>query len=168
MADTNTTDPNQTEPQADTGAQGADPTPNQAQQQNGGPDAQKAAEGYRQQRDEARAEVAKLQKQLEELQAKGDPETYKAQLEEAKKKAEQDAKQAEFRRVNSVRLIKEGCVDVDVALTLLDENGDVDALRDSKPWLFGSNNQGSTGFKPSGSAKGEFDAIDKAMGVKPH
>ena len=132
----------------------------------GGPDAQKAADGYRKQRDEARAEIANLQKQLEALQAKGDPDALKAELEEAKTKAEADAKEAEFRRVNSVRLIKNGCVDVDVALTLLDENGDVDALKEAKPWLFGVVKQGSTGLKPAGSPSG-LDAIDKAMGLEP-
>ena len=128
----------------DTQQTNQEPEPANPPENPGGPDAAKAAEGYRKQRDEARREMAKRQK------------------------AESAAKEAEYRRVNSVRLIKEGCVDVEVALTLLDENGDVDTLKKEKPYLFGSASKGSTGLKPNGSAAADkFAAIDKAMGLEP-
>ena len=167
---TPTPDPSQGTPQPATGTPTPQPTNNPAATQTeptGGPDWQKAAEQYRQQRDEERTKAANLQKQLDDLNAKGDIDALKAQLQEQQRQAEEAANKAERDRINIGRLAKEGCIDIDVALSLLDENGDVEALKQSKPYLFGSVSTGSTGFKPSGSASGAFDAIDKAMGLEP-
>jgi len=133
----------------------------------GKPDAAKAAEKYKAQRDEARQQIADLEKHLAEYE--GTDEAIKklqAELAATKEKAEADAKKAaadakkaEADRVNSNRLTKAGCVDVDVALGLLDENGDVDKLMEQKPYLF--TKKGSTGLPPSGQG-GDAASIAKA------
>lgn len=135
----------------------------------GGPDASKAAEKYKQQRDEARAKLDEMQKRIEELTGSADEVAkLQAELKETREKYAEEAKRAEYKRVNSNRLIKEGCVDVDVALGLLDENGDVDKLKEEKPYLFTAP-KGSTGFKPNGAPNPNDDEdalLDKAMGIK--
>lgn len=130
----------------------------------GSPDWERAADKYRAQRDEARKQAEEYQRQLDELNKKGDIDDLKRELEAEREKSSQAAKKAEFDRVNIGRLAKEGCVDIDVALGLLDENGDVEGLKKAKPYLF--QQPGSTGLKPAGSPGKAFDAIDKAMGVK--
>lgn len=134
----------------------------------GGPDASKAAEKYKQQRDEARAKLDEMQKRVEELTGSADEVAkLQAELKETREKYAEEAKRAEYKRVNSNRLIKEGCVDVDVALGLLDENGDVDKLKEEKPYLFTAQS-GSTGLKPAGAANDEDEddaLLDRAMGI---
>lgn len=148
-----------------------DPTPaNEGGEGNpaGGPDASKAAEKYKQQRDEARTQLAEMQKRIEELSGSAEEvEKLKEELKAEREKAEQDAREAERNRVNGNRLVKEGCVDVDVALGLLDENGDVDKLKEEKPYLFTAQS-GSTGLKPAGAANDEDEddaLLDRAMGI---
>lgn len=133
----------------------------------GRPDEEKASEKYRQQRDDARKERDELMAQVEKL--KGESEEVKAlqqRISEMQKQAEEAQRRADFERVNTRRLAEAGCVDIDVALTLLDENGDVESLKDKKPYLF-AEKRGSTGIQPSGAAKEDDDAwLAKAMGVK--
>ena len=124
--------------------QGAEP------EAKGGPDPAKAAEKYKAQRDDYAAKIAEYEERLKGYE--GQDETIRAlqaDLEKTRKESEAKLKRSEFERVNGTRLAQAGCVDVEVALGLLDENGDVDALRESKPYLF-AKPQGSTGFKPAG------------------
>ena len=134
----------------------------------GVPDASRAAEKYKKQRDEARTQLEEMQKRIEELSGSAEEvEKLKEELKAEREKAEQDAREAERNRVNGNRLVKEGCVDVDVALGLLDENGDVDKLKEEKPYLFTAQS-GSTGLKPAGAANDEDEddaLLDRAMGI---
>lgn len=147
----------------------------EATEEQKGPDAQKAAEKYRAQRDEARAELDKLKADIEALKGsdadvRKQAESLQKQLEEERAKHDADMKAAEYRRVNTTRLAQAGCVDVDVALSLLDENGDVDKLKEAKPYLFRA--AGSTGWKPSTPSDAERDREEvnrarKAAGLAP-
>lgn len=125
------------------------------------PSWEKAAESYKQQRDESRKKVEELTKQLETMKSKGDIDAFKAELEKTKAEAEQAAQKANRDRLNTVRLAQAGCVDIEVALTLIDEDGDVDALKESKPYLFGAKT-GSTGFKPDGTTNNDDEQWMKA------
>ena len=158
MDDENKTDPQEgTEPEAEPKTKPRTEPPGD---EGGKPDAAKAAEKYKAQRDEAREKIAAYEKQLAEYE--GTDEAIKklqAELAAAKEKAAADAKKAEADRVNSNRLTKAGCVDVDVALGLLDENGDVDKLMEQKPYLF--TKKGSTGLPPSGQG-GDAASIARA------
>ena len=121
-----------------------------------GPNAAIAAEKYRAQRDEYKGQLEAKQRELDDLSQRvkaleGDSEKVKelqAQLEAKDRESAEAAKKAEWDRVNTARLMKEGCVDVDVALGLLDDNGDVEALKKEKPYLFAKT--GSTGLRPGG------------------
>ncbi len=152
MADASKDDQNQAEPKTDPESnEGNEPEPApQGGEPKGKPDAQKAYEQAKAQRDKYKEQVAELQEMIEGLSGK-DEELKSLQAEIAKMKADSEAaaKKAEFARVNSARLAKEGCVDIEVALTLLDENGDVDALKEAKPYLFAK--KGSTGLPPAGA-----------------
>lgn len=139
-----------------------------------GPDARIAAEKYKTQRDEYKAQLETKQKELDDISQRvkaleGDSEKVKelqAQLEAKDRESAEAAKKAEWDRVNTARLMKEGCVDVDVALGLLDDNGDVEALKESKPYLFAKT--GSTGLKPGGDNDGHEErrkAARKAAGL---
>jgi predicted nucleic acid-binding Zn-ribbon protein len=153
----------QNEPGGTAAAGGEPGGDNKPAGENGGPDAAKAAEKYRSQRDEQRKRADALEEQLKNLKAKGDIDQVMQQLEEQRSEAEEAAKKAEADRVNSVRLAQAGCVDLEVALSLLDENGDVDALKESKPYLFNAKPKtGSTGFKPDGAAEGASEKLAKA------
>jgi hypothetical protein len=126
-------------------------------QEGGKPDAEKAAEKYRRQRDDARKQLSEFQEKLKGYE--GSDETIKdlkAQIEKMRADAEEAARKAEYERVNTKRLAEAGCVDTEVALELLDENGDVDALKESKPYLFAAP-KGKTGLKPEGASKREVD-----------
>lgn len=163
MADGNPTNPTNQEPEP----QNPTPPANPPEEPAGGPDWQKAADNYRRQRDEEREKAASLKKQLDDLNAKGDIDELRKLLEEQQNQAKEAANKAEKDRINIGRLAKEGCIDIDVALSLLDENGDVEALKESKPYLFGTVQKGSTGLPPKGSAGSKFADLDKAMGLKP-
>jgi hypothetical protein len=127
----------------------ADPAPDATKK--GGPDAALAAADYREQRDRARAELADLQKRIAELEGKpSEIEGLKAQLETEREARALEAAELEGKRVNTVRLTQAGCIDIDVALGLLNEHGDVDKLKEEKPYLFGAKQVGSTGVNPSG------------------
>jgi predicted RNase H-like nuclease (RuvC/YqgF family) len=133
------------------------------------PNDEKASAKYRQQRDEARKALDDQQKALSELQDKikgleaSDTKVkeLQEQIEHMNEQATEAKKQAEFARVNSARLATAGCVDVDLALKLLDENGDVDGLKDEKPYLFGTV-KGSTGLKPVGASQNTEATLHKA------
>ncbi|ACU94002.1 hypothetical protein Ccur_02750 [Cryptobacterium curtum DSM 15641] len=156
-------DENKTEPQENTEPETEPKTEPQTEptgDEGGKPDAAKAAEKYKAQRDEARQQIADLEKQMAEY--KGNDEIItklQADLKKTREEAEAQAKKAEADRVNSNRLTKAGCVDVDVALGLLDENGDVDKLMEQKPYLF--TKKGSTGLPPSGQG-GDAASIARA------
>lgn len=143
MAEPN--EPN-TDPKAgpDVGAQ--QEPPKTEPQSAGGPDAKKAAEKYKAERDAARKETEELKQRIEKLEGNdAQIEQLKADLAKQKEEADAKLKKAERDRVNTSRLAKEGCIDTEVALTLLDENGDVDKLKEEKPYLFKEQQSGSTG-----------------------
>ena len=148
--------------------EGTEPEEQGKQEPQGGPDDAKAADKYKAQRDEARQQLRDLQEQVKALEADKDKVSQlQSQIEQMQRDAEEAAKKAESDRVNSNRLVKAGCVDVEVALGLLDENGDVDKLKESKPYLFGAP-KGSTGLPPAPSDddKDEDALLDKAMGIR--
>lgn len=141
----------------------------QEEQQQGGPDAAKAAEKYRQQRDEARTRAEDLERQIKAIKDKGDIDEVMNALEEEKAKSAEAAKKADSDRVRVISLAKEGCIDLEVALGLLDESGDVEALKEAKPYLFEAPKKGATGLKPDGSSGGSDDLraeARKAAGIK--
>lgn len=115
-------------------------------------------------------EVAELNAKISELQAKVD--------EASKAKETADALNAEINDLkktlanNEVKhaLENANCVDVDLALSALASyDGDVNALREAKPYLFEEKkNVGQTGFKPLGIPNAEkelSDKLDKAFGL---
>lgn len=150
------------EPTGGNGAGGGNESGGSNGDAHGKPDASKAAEKYKQQRDEANSKAKALQKQLDDLMAKGDIEKLKAKYEADMEELEAKAKKAESDRVNATRLAAAGCIDIDVALELLDENGDVDALKKSKSYLFGTAALGSTGLKPDGAANDKESRLAEA------
>ena len=169
MAGENLGNQQQTEPQGGEGGNEANEPAGANQQQTepqggegGKPDAAKAAEKYRAQRDEERKRADALEEQIKNLKEKGDIDAVMKQLEEQKAAAEKAEKKAERDRVNSARLAQAGCVDLEVALDLLDENGDVDSLKKAKPYLF-AKPKGSTGHKPDGSPSTTAKTIREAL-----
>lgn len=141
-----------------------------AGQPKGGPDPAKAAEKYRAQRDEYAAKIAEYEERLKGYEGADETiKALKADLEKERRESEAKLKRSEFERVNGTRLAQAGCVDVEVALTLLDENGDVDALKGSKPYLF-AKPQGSTGLKPAGQeqlSEAEDARLRRIAGLQP-
>lgn len=126
-------------------------TQEEPQKAKGEPDAQRAAERYRQQRDDARKMAEELQEQISLLQNENAKiAELKQQLEQERSEVERKLKRSEYERLNSGALIKEGCLDVDVALTLLSDEVDVATLKEKKPYLF-ARESGKTGLQPNGS-----------------
>jgi hypothetical protein len=127
--------------------------------------AEYAAKDYKEQRDKARADLEALQKRIADLEGNAKEVTdLKAQLEKEKADRAKEATDLEAKRVNTVRLTQAGCVDVDVALGLLNEHADVDKLKDEKPYLFGTKPTGSTGGKPGGPpATGDAKNIKEGL-----
>lgn len=146
MADANKDEQNQAEPEEGI-QQGQGAGEDEAK---GKPDKDIAYEKAKADRDKYKAQVAELQEKIQGLSGKDDElKGLQAEIEKMRADSEAAAKRAEFARVNSARLAKEGCVDIEVALTLLDENGDVEALKEAKPYLFAK--KGSTGLPPAGA-----------------
>jgi hypothetical protein len=134
----------------------------------GKPDAAKASEAYKQQRDEARAKHEALEKRIAELEVKDQTvKDLQTQLETEKAERAKEAKNLEAKRVNTLRLTQAGCIDPDVALGLLNEHGDVEKLKEEKPYLFGAEKpKGSTGLKPDGTSTddAERERVRKLLG----
>lgn len=165
--------------------EGAKPDEPKADGPKGKPDAAIAASKYKEERDEARQQVADLTAQIEQLSesVKGmkSAEEVQAAVDEALSKANGDFsalkekwEQRERELVVSEQLAKAGCIDsaaacahIDMAQVQVGEDGkvsgvDVEALKASYPYLFGTRPQaGSTGFKPSGAPESDA-ALDRA------
>ena len=126
-----------------------------------------AAEKYKKQRDTERERVKELEERIKAITDKGDIDEVLKALKDEKAHSEELAKQAESDRVNTSRLAQAGCVDIEVALMLLDENGDVDALKKAKPYLF-KPQAGTTGFKSGNAPKNTSidEKLDKIFKVK--
>lgn len=113
----------------------------------GRPDAAKAQakRDLKQQRDEAREENRKLREDIEQLQKTVD---------------------ASERRARTAMLKAAGCIDVDVALGIM-QGDDVDGLKASKPYLF--QQAGTTGLKPEAAPRyaDDFDSkLREVMGLR--
>ena len=124
------------------------------------------AERYKQQRDDANERLKELEDQVAGLKGKDEEvEALKKQIEDEKTAYAEKESKLEGARVNTARLAQAGCIDIEVALPLLNEHGDVDALKKDKPYLF--QQTGSTGGKPGAptDSSDQDKKIDAAMGV---
>jgi hypothetical protein len=122
----------------------------------GAPDAAKAAEKYRRQRDDAQGKLKDLQTQVRELEEgnSGRLAELQRQVEEQARALEDEKATNALQKLQTMGLLAAGCVDVDVGLSLLGKDGDVDELKDAKPYLFKPVLTGSTGAAPTGAAEG--------------
>ena len=127
------------------------------------------AERYKQQRDDANKHLKELEDQVAGLKGKDEEvEALKKQIEDEKTAYAEKEGKLEGARVNTARLAQAGCIDIEVALPLLNEHGDVEALKKSKPYLF--QQTGSTGGKPAGVSADddiEIKVREAAKALKP-
>ena len=130
-----------------------------------------SAQKYKKQRDDARSEIAQLQEQISSL--KGESEELNKLKQQVKE--QQDAITAEKQaailvKAKSVVLAQAGCVDIDGAIKLWDDDSEIDDFKKAKPYLFKQSQPGSTGAAPAGAAEGH-SALEAAsrnsMKLKP-
>lgn len=163
------TEPNQTDPIEPTAPAGNDPAdPAHTEPNDGDVKDSHGQPGINKERHDR--EVAELNAKISELQAKVD-EASKTEA-TAQELRDEIATLKSTLANNEVRHALEGanCVDVDLALSALGNyDGDVNALREAKPYLFEEKkNVGQTGFKPLGIPNAEkelSDKLDKAFGL---
>lgn len=114
-------------------------------------------------------DMAERDKKIADLEAKLAQSANDAQaLAELRTEIDQ-VKQANADERQTWELEKAWCRDVETAKAVISNyQGDVQALKDAKPWLFEAEKKGATGLKPVGATDDSQEKLDKArklMGV---
>lgn len=157
---TNPTDP-QEPPEEPEGTQGVAPSEPPLVDKHGQPAISKGKyERDLAERDSKIADLeAKLAKAANDAQALAD---LRAEIDQVKQNTADERQSWELEKL--------GCRDIETAKAVIGNyQGDVQALKDAKPWLFESDKpKGTTGLKPTGapdSAQTKLDEARKLMGV---